>query len=136
MDSMTDFELDSDKPMTDTRITRVARGAGVPVAAVNALLEEHKRFKTMIQKMSKNKMGGPNDLKEMQRNPALMMKKLQNSMDPQMMQQLGGAGNLMDMMKNMGGMEQMQKMMGSMGGMGGGGMPNMAQMQKMMGRRR
>lgn len=35
--------------------------------------------------------------------------------DPKMMAQLGGAGNLMNMMKEMNGNPEMQKMMGGMG---------------------
>ena len=36
-----------------------------------------------------------------------MMKKLQGAMDPKMLAQLGGAGNMMKMMEEMGGMEGM-----------------------------
>ena len=57
MDSMTDFELDSNKQLTDSRIKRIARGAGASMAEMNTLIEEHKRFADMIKKMSKNKVG-------------------------------------------------------------------------------
>lgn len=41
------------------------------------------------------------------------------AMDPRMLQQMGGAGNVMNMMKEMSNMDMgdMQKMMGGMGGM-------------------
>ena len=34
-----------------------------------------------------------------------------NAMDPKMLQQMGGMGNIMNMVKQMGGMEGMQDMM-------------------------
>lgn len=47
------------------------------------------------------------------------MGKLQNMIDPKVMAQLGGAGNLMNMMKEMAGNPQMEEMMKGMGGMAG-----------------
>jgi len=51
-----------------------------------------------------------------------MMKKIQQSIDPRMLAQVGGASGIMKMMEEMGGIEGMQKMMGAGGfpGMGGG----------------
>jgi signal recognition particle subunit SRP54 len=61
-----------------------------------------------------------------------MMKSLQQAIDPAMLKQVGGMGNLMNMVKQMqegGGLEGMNEMMANMmGGAGGGGMPNMQQM--------
>lgn len=54
----------------------------------------------------------------MLRNPNQFLGKLQSMIDPKMMAQLGGAGNLMNMMKEMSTNPEMQKMMGGMGGMG------------------
>lgn len=51
-----------------------------------------------------------------------MMKKLQSSIDPRMLSQIGGAEGVMKMMEDMGGVEGMQKMMS---GMGGGDMSKM-----------
>jgi len=39
----------------------------------------------MISKMADKKIGDPGSMKEMQRNPAAMMKKLQSSVDPRML---------------------------------------------------
>ena len=50
------------------------------------------------------------------RNPNQILGKLQSMIDPKMMAQLGGAGNLMSMMKEMSTNPDMQKMMSSMGG--------------------
>lgn len=69
----------------------------------------------------------------MQRNPAAMMKKLQSSIDPKMLSQIGGAEGVMKMMEDMGGADGMQKMMAGMGG----GMPGgMGKMMKGMGGRK
>ena len=55
------------------------------------------------------------------------MNALQNAIDPGMLQQMGGMGNIMDMMKGMQESGQMKSMMESMG-MGGAAMPNASQM--------
>jgi len=50
----------------------------------------------------------------MKRNPQQMMKQLQSAIDPAMLKQVGGMGNLMNMVKQMqegGGMDGMQEMM-------------------------
>ena len=60
MDSMTKEELDSEKPLTDTRIKRIARGAGVHISEIHFLIGEHKKFSGMIGNVSKmaNMAGG------------------------------------------------------------------------------
>lgn len=117
MDAMTDEELDNPKVVWCTsRIRRVARGSGRPVAEVEALLVEYRRFAKMVQSvgsMSKKGgmgglggmggMGGPHMTRDMQA-------KMQQAMDPAMLRQMGGAGNMQEMLKKM---------------MGSGGMPNM-----------
>lgn len=65
MDSMTEEELDSTKPLSESWIRRVAIGSGSTLEEVSQLIDEHKRFSSMIGKMSDKKMGGPNDMKEM-----------------------------------------------------------------------
>ena len=119
MDSMTKEELDGLKPMTDTRIVRVARGSGTRPEEVNFLLEEHKKFAKMVEKMGKMKLNNQTDMKQLQRNPKQMMQQMSQAIDPKLLQQMGGMGNLMNMMKEMGNMEGMQDMMQQM--MGGGG---------------
>ena len=83
------------------------------------LLEEHKKLKKLIGTVGKTNLGP--DKVNMQRNPHQVMSKIQQMMTPQMMQQLGGAGNIMNMMKEMSNNPQMEEMMKSMGGMGGMG---------------
>jgi signal recognition particle subunit SRP54 len=79
------------------------------------LLEEHKKLKGLISKVGATNLGKGGD-KNMMRNPNQFMGKLQSMLDPKMMAQLGGAGNLMNMMKEMSSNPDLQKMMGSMGG--------------------
>ena len=50
------------------------------------------------------------------RNPGQIMNKLQSCIDPKIMAQLGGAGNLMSMMKEMSNNPQMEEMMKQFGG--------------------
>ncbi len=45
------------------------------------------------------KLGKGNNLQQMATNPQQIMKKIQGIMDPRMLQQMGGTGNLMNMMK-------------------------------------
>ncbi|TNV80395.1 hypothetical protein FGO68_gene17118 [Halteria grandinella] len=141
MDSMTEEELDCVKPLTESRIARVAQGSGTRVEEVNFLLEEYKKFEKMVSKMGKmSNLAGkkPADLEAMKKNPQLAMQQMQKAMDPGMLKQMGGMGNIMNMVKQMGGMEgmqdMMQQMMGGAGGAGGaGGMPNLGALAGMLG---
>lgn len=89
------------------------------------LIQEYIKFKNMVEKFGEMKLNTPNDLKEMQRNPKAMMQKMQQAIDPRLMQQLGGVGNLMNMMKEMGNLEAGEKS-------GGGGGNDFGGMQEMM----
>lgn len=51
MDSMTNEELDSMKPLDDTRMIRIARGSGTRPEEVMFLMEEYKKFSAMVKKM-------------------------------------------------------------------------------------
>jgi signal recognition particle subunit SRP54 len=84
------------------------------------LLEEHKKLNGLISKVGTTNLGKGGDKNNIMRNPNQFMGKLQSKLDPKMMAQLGGAGNLMNfqmnMMKEMSCKPDLQKMMGSMGG--------------------
>jgi signal recognition particle subunit SRP54 len=128
MDSMTDAELDGLAVLTDSRMERVALGSGARVEEVHMLVQMHKQFEKMVGRMGKSglmKGGEANFAKQAARNPKAVMQQLQKAMDPRMMAQLGGAGNMMNMMKQMAGMDmsQMASMLGGGGGRGGGGLP-------------
>merc|ERR1712190_83599 len=81
---------------------RVARGSGTSWQAVDELLAEHKRFEKMVGKMGKaGLMKESGDMANLNRNPKQVMNKLQNCMDPRMLQQMGGAQNMFNLMKQM-----------------------------------
>ena len=111
LDSMTSDELDGKIALIQSRMIRVAKGSGTKLKEVNDLIEEHKRLSKIVEKMGKMNMGKGNDLMSMSRNPGQMMKKMQNVVDPKMLQQLGGMGNIMNMMKEMGKMEGLGDML-------------------------
>lgn len=77
----------------------------------------------MVGQFGKMKLNDKGDLKNLNRNPKQVMSQMAKAIDPKLLQQMGGMGNLMNMMKEMGNMEGMQDMMQQM--MGGGGMPKM-----------
>ena len=107
MDSMTKDELDCVKPVTESRLLRISKGAGTQPKELLFLLGEHKRFSKMVERMGKMNLDGL-DSEEMKRNPQKMMQNLQKAIDPNMLKQMGGMGNLMNMVKGMqegGGME-------------------------------
>lgn len=105
MDSMTDDELDNkiDLDKSASRIDRIARGSGTHPIEVQMLLKCHKQFERVVAKMGKSGLmkGDANMAKQMQRNPQNVMNQLHKAMDPRMLQQMGGAQNLMNMMKEM-----------------------------------
>ena len=106
MDSMTDDELDArvDLNKSASRIERVAKGSGCHPMEVQMLLKCHKQFESVVSKMGKSglmKGGDANMAKQMNRNPNQVMQQLHKAMDPRMLQQMGGAQNLMSMMQEM-----------------------------------
>ena len=143
MDSMTDAELDGKVDLhkkdekTESRIKRIAIGSGTHPDEVRMLLQSHKQMESVASKVGKSgmlKAGADKRATAAMKNPALMQKHLRN-MNPQqakMLEQMGGAGNLMNMMQQMGGMPGM----GAGGGMpsmgAAGGIPDMSQMAQMM----
>merc|ERR1711865_385195 len=106
-------ELDCDIQLSDFRKVKIAYGSGTFPNAVAQLLDEYKRMEKMVGKMGKSGLFGKGgDMTQLGRNPGQMMQKMQSAMDPRMLQQMGGAQNMMKMMKEFGKMEG--------GGMGGG----------------
>merc|ERR1711972_345390 len=118
--------------MSDSRRLRVAKGSGSSHAEVSQLLDEYKRMEKMVGKMGKSGLFGKGgDLTQLSRNPGQVMQKMQSAMDPRMLQQMGGAQNMMKMMKEFGKMENMGGMMEGLGGIDPQQLQNM---QKMMGK--
>ena len=58
MDSMTKDELDNVKPITESRLLRISKGAGTPPKELLFLLGEHKRFAKMVERMGKMNLDG------------------------------------------------------------------------------
>lgn len=120
MDSMNDAELDGKVELTDSRILRIARGSGQHPEYVKLLLKCHKQFEDVVRKMGKSGLmkGGDQMMNQkMQRNPQSVMQALSKSLDPKMLAQMGGAGNVMSMMKEMSKMD-MNEMKGMMSKLG------------------
>ena len=102
IDSMTAKERECRVALDESRILRIARGSGVHPQEVGGLMETHRQFSTMISGMNKTGLLKGTDAafaSKMSRNPNAVMSQLQRSMDPRMLQQIGGAGNLMDIMR-------------------------------------
>lgn len=58
MDSMTKEELDCVKPITESRLIRISKGAGTLPRELMFLLGEHKRFSKMVERMGKMNLDG------------------------------------------------------------------------------
>eukprot|EP01117_Protostelium_nocturnum_P003759 TRINITY_DN15029_c0_g1_i1.p1 TRINITY_DN15029_c0_g1~~TRINITY_DN15029_c0_g1_i1.p1 ORF type:complete len:507 (+),score=140.90 TRINITY_DN15029_c0_g1_i1:58-1521(+) len=102
LDSMTDQELDNDKPMNKdkdmTRILRLARGSGRTPAEVLLIFEQHKVFSKMVDKMKPF-------MKSQGRNNPGDMNKMLSMLPPGALQGLGGAGGISQLMKQFQGMK-------------------------------
>lgn len=110
MDSMTDAELDGKVKLEESRIRRVARGSGSHPLEVQLLLQCHGQFESVVSKMGKSgMMGGAGSggmahqqkqlAAQMRKNPNQVMQRL-NQMDPKLLQQMGGAENMMTMVRH------------------------------------
>ena len=98
-------------------------GSGCHPSYIQMLLQCHRQFEKMVSKMGKTGLMKGSDqamARNMARNPNAMMQQLSRCMDPRMLAQMGGAGNMMNMMKQMGNMDmgEIMKQMGK-AGMGG-----------------
>jgi signal recognition particle subunit SRP54 len=101
MDSMTDAELDDprvldNKKTRDTRIIRIARGAGRSIREVNELLDQFKHFQKMMAGLGKMKIG-----KGGQMNPR-QMQGMANMLPANVMRQFGGMSGIQNLMKQLG----------------------------------
>lgn len=86
------LELDSLKPMKDpSRMLRVARGSGRSLKEVGELIEQHKLFAKMVEKM-----------KGLAKSKGNNLSKLSQMVPPHLMKQMGGVGGLSNLMKQMG----------------------------------
>ena len=96
MDSMTRAELDGEVELDEVRARRLIRGSGSDPQTYQHLMQTLKQFEKMIGGMAKTGLLKQNEsalMSKMQRDPNAVMAQLQKSMDPKMLQQMGGAGN-------------------------------------------
>lgn len=128
LDSMTDEELDNPKVLNPSRIERIARGSGRPLRDVNELLAQHKMFEGLVGSPGmaaltgakpKGGKGMPKNLQQMAKNP----QQLANMLPPELVKQMGGAGNINQIMKQMGGL-------GNLGNLGNLNLGNLGSMFK------
>jgi len=124
MDSMTQNELDGDNTAFNkqpSRVARIARGAGVSIRQVHEVLETFKPFQKVARKMSSLGAAGLDRVSKAGkggRMPAQMgARQLSSMFTPQMIQQMGGLGNIQNMMKKMSS-GQMPAGLGGLMGMG------------------
>ncbi|KAK2196779.1 bifunctional Signal recognition particle [Babesia duncani] len=100
MDSMTNQELDCEKGLEKSRILRIARGSGSSIADVEMLMDQYKLLQKMVGNMGRVGLNKESTMQNMMRNPQQMLSRMQNAIDPRLLNQMGGAGNLLRMMKD------------------------------------
>eukprot|EP00750_Incisomonas_marina_P008065 INCI15202.1.p1 GENE.INCI15202.1~~INCI15202.1.p1 ORF type:complete len:529 (+),score=131.83 INCI15202.1:123-1709(+) len=144
MNSMNELELDGINDIDRSRAERIARGSGCNLLEVGMLLQSHQKMAQMVGNLGKNKLLNKTDMndaklhQQLKRNPQAVMQKLAKSMDPKMLQSIGGPQNMLKMMQQMaggggegGGLAEMMQNLG-----GAGGMPDMSAMMNKMGKGR
>jgi signal recognition particle subunit SRP54 len=95
LDSMTDEELDNEKPIKEpSRMARIARGSGRSIKEVHELIEQHKQFSKMVGKMKSLTKGRGNNINN--------LSKMASVVPPHIMKQMGGVGGLGNLMKQIG----------------------------------
>ena len=112
MDSMTDAELLCKHKIDDSRAKRIARGSGCSILEVKFMMEEHKRFSKIVERMGGLVKGKGGELSQIQRNPNQFMNKLNGMLPQNLINQMGGAGGIMNMMKEFSNMEGLQNLPG------------------------
>ena len=108
MDSMNNDELICRVKIDENRTKRIARGSGSSLLEVKLMLDEYKRIAKNMEKicsLTKGKVG------EIQRNSNQFFQKFGEIIPKNLLNQMGGPGEIMNMMKEFGNME-MQKFPG------------------------
>eukprot|EP01098_Paradermamoeba_levis_P010183 TRINITY_DN4278_c0_g1_i1.p1 TRINITY_DN4278_c0_g1~~TRINITY_DN4278_c0_g1_i1.p1 ORF type:complete len:485 (-),score=171.84 TRINITY_DN4278_c0_g1_i1:53-1507(-) len=99
MDSMNDEELDESRWLSgkskDSRILRIARGAGRSIKEVNELLDQFKHFEKVMKKMKGLKIGKGGNIQGRNLN------QVSSLIPPNIMKQMGGVGAMQNLLKNM-----------------------------------
>lgn len=113
MDSMTNEELDCVKPLNDSRCIRICKGSGTKLSDIKELLEQFKFLQKMVLKMGKLGLRD-NNMGNLMRNPKQFMSKMNNMMDPNMFNNMGGANNMVNMLKELTKMDDFGGVMSNM----------------------
>ena len=111
MDSMTDAELNCKQKIDDSRAKRIARGSGTSILEVKLMMDEFKKFSKIVR-MGGLVKGKGADFSEIQRNPNQIMNRLNGMLPQNLINQMGGAGGIMNMMKEFSNMEGLQNLAG------------------------
>ncbi|KAL8428954.1 hypothetical protein ACSSS7_006865 [Eimeria intestinalis] len=74
----------------------------------------------MVGRMGKIGLTKEAALQNLSRNPQQLLGKMQAAIDPRILKQMGGAGNMMHLLKGSADMGDMQDVMRQLGGLGGG----------------
>lgn len=104
--------------MNESRIMRIARGAGRQIREVMEMMEEYKRLAKIWSKMKGLKIPKKGEMSALSRN--MNAQHMSKVLPPQMLKQIGGMGGLQNLMKQMGSAKDMMGMGGLFGGGGGG----------------
>ena len=112
MDSMTDAELNCKKKIDDSRAKRIARGSGCSIIEVKLMMDEHKKFSKIVERMGGLAKGKGGDLTQLQRNPNLLKNKLNGMIPQNLINQMGGTGGIMNIMKEFSNLEGLQNLSG------------------------
>lgn len=107
MDSMNNDELDSEGKcfnLQPNRAVRIARGSGCHPSQVTELLDQYKKFASIIKKMGGSKgllsgLGGDMNHRMHPSQMSKMQQQMSKAMDPNMLKQMGGLGGLQDLMR-------------------------------------
>lgn len=100
--------------MNESRMMRIARGAGRQFREVVEMFEEYKRLAKIWSKMKGLKIPKKGDMSALSRN--MNAQHMSKVLPPQMLKQIGGMGGLQNLMKQMGSNKDMSHMMGMFGG--------------------
>ncbi|KAL9323198.1 hypothetical protein ACSQ67_011251 [Phaseolus vulgaris] len=109
-------KLDSSNPklMNESRIMRIARGAGRQIREAMEMMEEYKRLAKIWSKMKGLKIPKKGEMSALSRN--MNAQHMSKVLPPQMLKQIGGMGGLQNLMKQMGSAKDMMGMGGLFGG--------------------
>ena len=76
------------------------------------MMDEHKKFSKIVERMGGLAKGKGGDLTQLQRNPNLLKNKLNGMIPQNLINQMGGTGGIMNIMKEFSNLEGLQNLSG------------------------